>query len=62
MRATHRRLSSAAAALALSALPALCLADDNQFSQALRSRGLSGALPFAFMGGLLTALTPCVYP
>ncbi|MFO0625637.1 MAG: cytochrome c biogenesis protein CcdA [Polyangiales bacterium] len=62
MRATHRRLASAAAALALSALPALALAEDNQFSEALRSRGLSGALPFAFMGGLLTALTPCVYP
>lgn len=62
MRATTRRLLTLGTALALCAMPALALADDNRFSSAVRTRGLGGALPFAFMGGLLTALTPCVYP
>ncbi|MEZ4391840.1 MAG: cytochrome c biogenesis protein CcdA [Polyangiales bacterium] len=62
MSASPRRLLAAASSLALLALPALALAEDNQFTSAVRSRGIGGALPLAFMGGLLTALTPCVYP
>lgn len=62
MSASPRRLFAAASSLALVALPALAFAQDNQFTSAVRSRGIGGALPLAFMGGLLTALTPCVYP
>jgi thiol:disulfide interchange protein DsbD len=54
--------TAALAALAALATPVVALGQDNQFTNAVRSRGLGGALPFAFMGGLLTALTPCVYP
>lgn len=62
MSATPRRILATATCLGALALPALAAAQDNQFSSAVRARGIGGALPLAFMGGLLTALTPCVYP
>lgn len=59
--ARRPHLTALAAALLVSA-PALGLAQENQFTSTVRARGLGAALPLAFVGGLLTALTPCVYP
>lgn len=58
-----RRLALApAAALAITLLPAAALAEDNLFTTALTRYGWGAALPAAFLVGLLTAATPCVYP
>ena len=47
--------------LALLVLPSMARADD-LFSTALHRYGLSVALASAFVVGLMTAATPCVYP
>ena len=49
-------------ALALMALPLAAHADTNLFSTALSRYGWWAALPAAFLVGLGTAATPCVYP
>lgn len=61
-RARLARLIPALAAALVVSAPALGLAQDNQFTSTVRAHGLGAALPLAFLGGLLTALTPCVYP
>ncbi|MDB4927635.1 MAG: Cytochrome c-type biosis protein DsbD [Myxococcaceae bacterium] len=59
--ATALRRLVAPLSLALLALPATAHADD-LFSTALHRYGLTVALASAFVVGLMTAATPCVYP
>lgn len=66
MPSMNARASRLALALPLG-LAALCLAlparaDDNLFTTALQRYGWWAALPAAFLVGLGTAATPCVYP
>lgn len=71
-RRTHAslaRLVTAASSLALVLLaPALAFAAGNEgpstdlFTRSLRTYGFAAALPSAFLVGLATAATPCVYP
>src|SRR4051794_29448417 len=58
----NRTLLQGAALLSTIALPAIAHADGDLFSRALASHGWAAALPAAFLVGLATAATPCVYP